>query len=338
MLQFLNKSLKSSNTFQLDVIADRVIELSDKADLSAAIADLSSSEGKRMILGGGSNVLFSGDYNGTVLLNRLKGIEVTGEDEEHYLITSASGVNWDDFVETSVKNDWYGLENLSLIPGTVGAAPIQNIGAYGQEAGNLIESVTSYDILNRTTFTLTGAQCRFGYRTSIFKNELKGRVFIINVTFRLRKHFTPILGYRDVAIRFEERESDGILAAEVREAVIEIRKAKLPNPAEIGNAGSFFKNPEISTAKFTALKQKHPGIPAYPIGNVVKIPAGWLIQEAGWKGRRYKNCGTYPKQALVLVNYGDAHPSELLELKEMIKTDVMEKFSIKIEEEVNIID
>jgi len=338
MLQFLKKSLKANNTFRLEITADTVIELTDQAGLSDVFHELSSSGSKFLILGGGSNVLFSGDYHGTVLLNQLKGIEVIGENETYYLIKAASGENWDDFVETTVKNHWFGLENLSLIPGTVGAAPIQNIGAYGQEAGILIESVTYYDIPSGTIFSLPGNECRFGYRNSIFKQDLKGRILIMSVTFRLSKRFTPLLGYRDVAARFEGRSPEGILAEEVREAVIAIRKSKLPDPEVIGNAGSFFKNPEISATKFKALKQKYPGIPAYQVNNRVKIPAGWLIQEAGWRGRRHKNCGTYQNQALVLVNYGGAQPSELLELKDLIKADVREKFSVILEEEVNIID
>lgn len=337
MLQFLNKSLKPHNTFQLEVSAQKVIELSEISEVSSVITDLLSSGERFLILGGGSNVLFSGDFEGTVLINRLKGIEIILEDEDFYLISAASGENWDNFVETAVQNGWHGLENLSLIPGTVGAAPIQNIGAYGQEVGNFIESVTYYDIPGGRFFTLPGGECKFAYRNSIFKQELKGRFLIVSVTFKLSKKFIPQLGYKDVASRFEERPVEGISANEVRQAVIEVRKAKLPDPAELGNAGSFFKNPEIPASDFAALKLKYPELPGYPHGSNVKLAAGWLIQEAGWKGKRYKNCGTYPKQALVLVNYGNAHPSEILELKEMIKKDVQEKFSVQLEEEVNII-
>lgn len=337
MLQFLKKSLKANNTFQLDVTADRVIVLEDQTDIHAAVSLISSERSKFMILGGGSNVLFSGDYSGTILHNRLKGIALTGESDDHYLVRAASGEVWDDFVEISVKKGWFGLENLSLIPGTVGAAPLQNIGAYGQEAGNLIDSVTFYDFVDDKNLSISGSECGFGYRESIFKRELKGRVFITGVTFKLDKKFKPLLGYKDVSARFTGRPETEIAASEVRQAIIEIRKAKLPDPALLGNAGSFFKNPEVSVEEYNALSEKHPGLPGYQIGERVKLSAGWLIQEAGWKGKKYKNCGTYSNQALVLVNYGDAHPKEILELKEMIKADVLQKFSVYLEEEVNII-
>ncbi|MCK6615594.1 MAG: UDP-N-acetylmuramate dehydrogenase [Ignavibacteriaceae bacterium] len=338
MLHYLKKSLKDYNSFQLDVTADELIILSEVNEVISEVKRLTAHKRNFVILGGGSNVLFSADYNGTVLINRLKGVSVITEPDGDFLITVSSGEDWDAFVQTAVENGWYGLENLSLIPGTVGASPIQNIGAYGQEAGNFIHSVTYLDLLSKEIITLNKESCRFGYRNSIFKQELKGRFFIISVTFRLQKRFTPVLNYADLANRFKRKETSDISAQEVRNSVIEIRRSKLPDPKEIGNAGSFFKNPEIRLSEFNVLKEKFPEIPGFIKGDWVKVPAGWLIQETGWRGKRYKNTGTYQKQALVLINYGSAAPEELIELKNLIKKDVLDKFSLELEEEVNIIE
>ncbi len=328
-----NQSLYGLNTFGIRETADAVLSLTDPAELSrlrpgALAAPL-------RVMGGGSNILLTGPVRGTVLLNRIHGIRVEREDPEHVWLRAGAGEIWHDLVVYAIANGWGGIENLALIPGTVGASPIQNIGAYGVEVRDTIESVRFWDLETGAFGELDNAGCRFGYRDSIFKQELRNRVVVCSVLFRLTK--APVLNTAYGAIR-EELDQMGQEAnvVSVAQAVINIRRSKLPDPAVTGNAGSFFKNPVIGIAEFEALKAQHPGIPSYAAPEGVKIPAGWLIEQGGWKGRRIGDAGVHPAQALVLVNYGQATGHQILELSAAIMEDVRTRFGITLEREVQI--
>lgn len=291
-----------------------------------------------LILGGGSNLLFIKDYEGLVIHVDLKGIEVIEEDNSSVTIKAAAGEIWHDLVLMAVSNNWAGIENLSLIPGSVGAAPIQNIGAYGVE---LKDTFISLEALERSTAkvqTFTKEECKFGYRDSIFKNEAKGNYIITSVQLRLQKNGKPTLEYKALKEYLSEREIDNPSIREVSNAVIAIRQSKLPDPDEIGNTGSFFKNPVISAAQFKQLEAEYPTIPSYKISEThIKVPAGWLIEQAGWKGKRKGDAGVHSKQALVLVNHGNATGEEIWNLAHAIQLSVSEKFNISLTPEVNII-
>lgn len=326
-------SLKSWNTFGIDVSAAYYTEVNSLNDLM----ELSAPRYKRYVLGGGSNLLLTAPIDGLVIRNCLKGMEVLKEDEVHVWLKVSSGEVWHHLVMHCIDKGWGGIENLALIPGTVGAAPIQNIGAYGVEVKNHISEVAYWDWEQRMLTTIEIEACHFGYRDSIFKHELKDNVFITAVTFVLDKH--PQINASYGAIE-QELKNQGITKPTVKdiaEAVIRIRRSKLPDPAEIGNAGSFFKNPVVSTAKFEELKKDHEHTPFYPANNgEVKIPAGWLIESCGWKGYRTGNVGVHAQQALVLVNYGNATGKEIWELSEMIVASVNERFGILLEREVGV--
>lgn len=337
MKEYLQHPLKNLHTFALDVSCKRYLELEHYTEISSVFNEFEREREKYLILGGGSNILFSTDYSGTILKNSLRGIEVIRENEKEIIVKAASGENWDSFVETAVNNGWYGIENLSLIPGTVGAAPIQNIGAYGQEVGDVIESVEVYLIDEQTEITLKAKQCEFGYRESIFKHDLRDKAFITAVNFKLQKRYKPNLRYKDVAAVFNKRNFDDVSAQEVREAVISIRRKKLPDPQVIGNAGSFFKNPVVSAIQYKDLKRHHPDLMGYETGDEVKLAAAWLIDKLGWKGKRKGGAGVHDKQALVLVNHGNAKPQEVLELKNEIQKSVDEYFGVELQEEVNVV-
>jgi len=286
-----------------------------------------------LIIGGGSNLLFTKDYDGVVIRPLLKGIDIIEENEDHIWIKAAAGEVWDEFVEWCVESGYGGLENLSYIPGMVGASPIQNIGAYGVEAMDLIDEVEFFVISNRERVVLKNKDCRFAYRDSIFKHELKNDFILTSVTYKLDKKPIAKLNYVDLQQHFLNQENVSI--KEVREAVIEIRKQKLPEPSETGNAGSFFKNPIVPKQKFNDLQSSFPQIPFYKIDDDhVKIPAGWMIDQCGLKGYRKGDAGVHEKQALVLVNHGNATGNEIVELALMVKKKVAEKFGIEIETEV----
>jgi len=328
-------SLKPYNTFGIDVYADKIVGLHTQADISEAV-DMGYFRGPHVILGGGSNVLFTRPVQGTVLLNRLKGIHVLKEDDLHIYIEAASGEVWHDVVMFAVDRGWGGIENLSLIPGTVGAAPMQNIGAYGVELTQVFAHLTAVDLQNGMERRFEHADCRFGYRESVFKNLLKGKYFIASVCLRLEKY--PVLNTSYGAIR-EVLEKNNVVSPTVKDisdAVIAIRRSKLPDPAITGNAGSFFKNPELTLEAFTLIRQNFPAIPSYPAGDKIKIPAGWMIEQCGWKGYRKGDAGVHPLQALVLVNYGSASGAEITHLAQEIQTSVLEKFGVQIIPEVNI--
>ncbi len=328
--------LKSKNTFGLDIKSRFFVEASIADKISFSLNYASYNELPIMILGGGSNVLFTKDYEGLIIRPTIQGIEVTEDAPETVTIRVGAGVNWDNLVEWSVSRGLGGLENLSYIPGDVGASPIQNIGAYGVEAKDTIVKVEALNIISKKMVELTNAECQFDYRNSIFKGELRHRVVVTHVHFKLSKKPTLITHYGNLDEEIEKLGERTIQT--VRNAVIKIRKQKLPEPTEIGNAGSFFKNPLVKTSVFETLKSKYDKVPSFPASeNHVKIPAGWLIEQCGWKGKKVGNCGVHQNQALVLVNYGEAKGSEILNLAHQIQKSVTDQFGIELELEVNII-
>lgn len=332
-----NFSLKAYNSFGIDIKAAFFGELHSENDLQQCIADGLFKE-KVLILGGGTNMLFTRDFPGVVLQNNLKGISVVSETGQSVLIRAAGGEIWHSLVEYSVAKNWGGIENLSLIPGTVGAAPMQNIGAYGSEVKDVIDSVHTIEIGSLRECVFTNEECKFGYRESVFKNELKNKHVITGVTFRLNKNPDFNIGYGAIKEELNNEPDISLSIKKISDAVIRIRKSKLPDPAVTGNAGSFFKNPEVTKQQASDLKNKFPGIVSYPVNEEKdKLAAGWLIENAGWKGYSEKNCGVHKLQALVLVNYGGAAGEEIYELSEKIIRSVNEKFGVKLEREVNIL-
>lgn len=336
-----NVSLKPYNTFGIHANARYWAEIQDPADLQTLLHLNEYVAVPKLILGGGSNLLLTGDVEGMVIRMNIQGIELVRQDERHYWVKAGAGVNWHEFVMYCVKRGYAGLENLSLIPGTVGAAPMQNIGAYGVEIEQVFESL---EALNRQTGeirTFTHAECQFGYRESVFKHELRDQYIITSVTFQLDKTPTFHTTYGAIAETLAEMGvTDETLSIKaVSDAVIRIRRSKLPDPAEIGNAGSFFKNPEIPKEQFEALRQEWPDMPGYPLADTdrVKVPAGWLIERCGWKGYRTGDAGVHARQALVLVNYGKATGHEILALAHEVQRSVGEKFGISINPEVNLV-
>jgi UDP-N-acetylmuramate dehydrogenase len=326
--------LQSLNTFGIKAHAEYFSSFSSKEEL---IELLGKTQKPLTILGGGSNILLTKDISGTVLKNEISEIEITHEDNDSLTVKVGGGVVWHDFVMWSIEHNLGGIENLSLIPGSVGAAPMQNIGAYGVEIKSVFEELEAVHIDNKTVKTFSNADCQFAYRYSIFKGELKGQYIICHVTFKLSKH--PQFNTSYGAIEEELKAMGASKSLEsVSQAVINIRQRKLPNPKDIGNSGSFFKNPTIPKAKFEQLKTQFPNIVGYPNGEQsVKVAAGWLIDHAGWKGYRKGDAGVHKNQALVLVNYGTAQGNEILTLSKDIQKSIQETFGIELEAEVNII-
>jgi UDP-N-acetylmuramate dehydrogenase len=291
-----------------------------------------------LIIGGGSNLLFTKDFPGLVLRNEMKGIQLIAEDEDSYLVKAAAGENWHSFVSFCLSHHYYGIENLSLIPGTVGAAPIQNIGAYGVELKDVFHSLVALDLETGKEMTFSNDDCAFGYRDSIFKGRYKGQLVIISVSFRLKKIPNLAIDYGAIREELVNKQVVNITPESISQAIIQIRQSKLPDPLVLGNAGSFFKNPVITKEAFQSLLSKYPSLPGYQTGeDTYKIPAGWLIEVCGWKGYRKDDAGCYQKQALVLVNYGKASGKEIFDLSESIIQSVAQKFSIVLEREVNIL-
>ncbi|MDR9456525.1 MAG: UDP-N-acetylmuramate dehydrogenase [Salegentibacter sp.] len=331
-----NISLKNYNTFGIDVNAKKFISVSSSEELRKVLQQTYASE--IFILGGGSNVLLTRDINKTVLHIGLTGRQIISETENEVVVEANAGENWHQFVLWTLEHDFGGLENLSLIPGNVGTAPIQNIGAYGVELKDVFESCTAIRIQTLEEINFKPEDCEFGYRNSVFKQRLKGEYIITSVRFRLSKTQHKLhTGYgaiNDWLIR-EKITKPGI--KDISNAVIAIRQSKLPDPRVLGNSGSFFKNPVIRREEYLKLQEKFPGIPSYPIDeNLVKVPAGWLIDKAGLKGYRRGDAGVHQNQALVLVNYGEATGEELLDLSYEIKNQIYSEFGIKLEAEVNI--
>ena len=333
-----NVSLKPYNTFGIDATAKYFVEVASIEQLQAILQNPEYQGIERLILGGGSNLLLTKDFDGIVIKISIKGIEKFNEDDESIWLKVGAGEVWHDLVMYCVNHGYAGVENLSLIPGTVGAAPMQNIGAYGIEIKEVFESLEAIEIKTGKSRIFTKDECHFGYRESIFKHAAKGEYIIVNVNFKLSK--TPVYHVEYGAIKDTLAEM-GITQLSIKaisEAVISIRQSKLPNPAEIGNAGSFFKNPEIPKAQFDLLKEQFPAIPSYPVNEqTVKVPAGWLIEQAGWKGQRFGNIGVHAKQALVLVNFGGGKGNEIKELSQKIQDSIKEKFGIQLHAEVNFV-
>jgi len=329
-----NVSLKDYNTFGIDVKA-RWLSSFDSQDALPEM--LEARPGPLLILGGGSNILLTRDFDGLVLRNGIKGIGVVREDAQYVYVRVGAGENWHGFVQYALERGWAGVENLSLIPGNVGAAPMQNIGAYGVELKEVFYELSAYHLEEKKVYTFSLNDCEFGYRESVFKRRYKGQFVILDVTFRLYK--VPRLHTEYGAIR-EELEKMGVgelTIQAVAEAVVRIRRSKLPDPAEIGNAGSFFKNPTVTALKFEELRGAFPDIVGYPGPSGVKLAAGWLIEQCGWKGYRKGDAGCHDRQALVLVNYGHAGGREIYDLSEEILQSVKVKFGVELEREVNII-
>lgn len=332
-----NKSLKNYNTFGLDVKADFFTSVHSIDELIAVLRDDHFSQIKKMFLGGGSNVLLTKDFQGLIIHNCLKGIEVVNRDENFVLVKAASGEGWHDFVLYCIDNGFGGVENMSLIPGSVGAGPMQNIGAYGVEMKDVFCELEALNLSTLQLEKFSNADCKFGYRESVFKNEKKNQYFITSVTFHL--NLNPIVNttYGAIQQQLQSMNVENPTIKNVSDAVIAIRSSKLPNPAVLGNSGSFFKNPEVSVNEYERLKNEFPNVTAYPIKNGYKLAAGWLIEQCGWKGKVVGNCGSHKDQALVLVNYGNASGDEIYQLAMSIQQSVLDKFQVTIIPEVNIV-
>jgi UDP-N-acetylmuramate dehydrogenase len=331
-----NFPLKDLNTFGVRANARYYAAFDSIASLNEILAAYSSQP--LLILGGGSNVLLTKDFDGLVLKNDIRGIAKVAEDEEFVFVRAGAGENWHQFVLNTIEKGWGGLENLSLIPGCVGASPMQNIGAYGVEIKDVFEQLTAFHLEERSNYTFRAQACEFGYRESVFKRKYKGQFVIAEVTFKLRKN--PVLNttYGAIASELKARGIDHPTIRDVSDVVISIRQSKLPDPKETGNAGSFFKNPSVNIPQFNQLKEQYPAIVAYANADgTMKLAAGWLIEQAGWKGYREGDAGVHAKQALVLVNHGNATGAEILALSEKIITSVKEKFDVELEREVNIV-
>ena len=330
-----NHPLKELNSFHVDEQADRIICFDQKEDLNSIFAEGCAPE-KWYVLGGGNNILFTQRFDGTLIKPAGKQITIKAQFDDSTIVEAEAGVEWDDLVAWSVEHNLWGAENLSLIPGTVGAAPVQNIGAYGAEVKDVIERVHYFSVEDRKHHTIGNIECGFAYRDSIFKREFKGKTVITSVEFRLNKFPNPNLGYGDLAKEVEAR--GGATLQNIREAVCAIRQSKLPDTAVLGNAGSFFKNPIVSKQIGEQLKQEYENMPLYMVTeNTCKLAAGWLIDRSGLKGYRQGNVGVHERQALVLVNFGDATGTEVIALSELVRETVKEKFGITIDPEVNIL-
>lgn len=334
-----NASLKQFNTFGLDAHCAYLSKIRHKEDLFQILERVSAS--RLFLLGGGSNILLPNFLDAWVAKIENTQLNILEDHPDSITVTVGAGWNWHAFVLHCLENDWGGLENLSLIPGTVGAAPIQNIGAYGVEVEQWIVEVSGVDLKTGEEKVFSKEQCQFGYRDSIFKNTLKGKIAITDVTLKLPKigTYTPNTSYGSIAKHLSDQQiTDPPHPREVSRAVVAIRRSKLPNPSELGNAGSFFKNPIVSNSKKSEIEQKHPSLPHYPMSeDLVKIPAGWLIEQCGWKGKKIGNVGCYHQQALVIIHTGGGNANEILHFAREIQKSVAQEFGIQLEPEVNII-
>lgn len=333
-----NFSLRNLNTFGLESSASFFAEVSSVEELTAILRDPVWQQTPKFILGGGSNVLFTQNVDALVIHPAITGIDKIKEDEDHIWLKVGAGENWHGFVMYCVEHNYGGVENLSLIPGTVGAAPMQNIGAYGVEIKDVVESVETVSIEEGQKKIFSNEECAFGYRESVFKKALKNQFIVTGVTFVLNKKPVINVGYGDVQKTLAEMNVSDPTIADVSQAIITIRRSKLPDPAQIGNAGSFFKNPEIPLEQYNPLKNAFPEMPGYPVNDtMVKVPAGWLIEQAGWKGYRQGAIGVHQKQALVLVNYGGGNGNDIRQLAATIQDSVEAKYGIRLSPEVNFV-
>jgi len=340
MKHYTDYSLKSLHTFGMDVRTAHFVEYTSVDELEALLVRIQSEWETLpwLHMGGGSNLLFTSDYyQGVILHSAIKGWQVVDEDEECVHLRVGAGVVWDELVAYTVAQGWGGMENLSLIPGEVGASAVQNIGAYGMEAKDLIETVDTIEIATGTSRTFTCEECGYAYRQSVFKSALKGKFVVTHVTYRLQKNPVFHLDYGNIRAELE-RMGEGISLDTIRRAVIRIRESKLPDPQVMGNAGSFFMNPIVPRAVMEHIREAYPQMPFYEVDTErVKIPAGWMIEQCGWKGRALGRAAVHDKQALVLVNLGGATGREIIALSDAVRHDVKEKFGVDIHPEVNFI-
>lgn len=334
-----NYSLKELNTFGINALAKYFGTFSNLNELAEALEHQPINQSTdQLILGGGSNILFTKDFDGLVLKNEIAGIEKANEDAEHVFIRAGAGVDWHRFVLYCIENNLAGAENLSLIPGSVGASPMQNIGAYGVEIKDIFYELEAYSIHDKKLVTFSKADCEFGYRESVFKNKFRNQFVIISVTYRLNKIPKFNTSYGAIEQELSKQGVHDLSIKAISDVVINIRRSKLPDPAVIGNAGSFFKNPTVPNMQFEKLKVQFPAIVGYPVNdNETKLAAGWLIEQCGWKGFRKGDAGCHEKQALVLVNYGNASGYEILHLSEKIIDSVKMMFDVELHREVNIV-
>lgn len=332
-----NISLKPYNTFGIDAKAKHFVSVVNIEDLKQVLS--LKAYPNTLILGGGSNMLLTKDFNGLVIHINIKGIETVSENDESVIVKAHAGENWHEFVLYCINNDFGGIENLSLIPGNVGTSPIQNIGAYGVELKDCFESCEALSLETKTLQSFSKSDCNFDYRNSIFKQDAKGKFIITSVNFKLTKTNHKLnINYGAITSQLELMNVTNPTIQDISKAVISIRESKLPNPKKIGNSGSFFKNPVILKTHYNTLIENFKDIPSYPVSDTeVKVPAGWLIEKAGFKGKRFGDYGVHKNQALVLVNYGNAKGKDILNLSKLIQKTVHRLFGISIEAEVNIL-
>ena len=337
MKDFRNYSLLAHNTFGIDAKCSRFVEYTSVEEALQLVASLTDADLPLLILGGGSNLLLTGDYAGTVLHSAIKGIELMGDEEDSVFLKCGSGEVFDDVVAYAVEHGYHGAENLSIIPGEVGASAVQNIGAYGVEAKDIIYKVEAVEIASGKIIVFSNAECEYSYRQSKFKHEWKDKYLVTHVTYRLSKAFVPDLDYGNIRASLAAKNILNPTAQQLRDVIIEIRNAKLPDPKVQGNAGSFFMNPVVGRDKYEELAAQFPHMPHYTIDeHHEKIPAGWMIDQCGWKGKSLGKAGVHDKQALVLVNRGGATGQEVMHLCDVIRKDVKNKFGIEIHPEVNV--
>lgn len=337
MRDYLNFNLKAYNTFGIDAMCRRFVEFETAEEAASFFSRFSSDGEPLLIIGGGSNLLLTADFPGTVLRSAIKGINPR-EDVDSVVLRCGSGERWDDVVAYCVDKGWHGAENLSLIPGDVGASAVQNIGAYGAEIKEILLEVEAIEIATGNFVRFSNADCAYAYRDSRFKHDWRDRFFITAVTYRFEKTFHPLLEYGNIRQKLQAMGIDHPTASQLRQTIIDIRNEKLPDVTIEGNAGSFFVNPVVNRAKYLELEAAYPGMPHYTIDEQhEKIPAGWLIEQCGWKGRTMGRAGVHSRQALVLVNKGGASGQEVLRLCRAVQADVLQRFGIEIHSEVNIV-
>ena len=338
MKDLRNHSLLAHNTFGIEACCRRFVEFDTTEELQAFASMLTQADEPLLVVGAGSNLLLTGDFNGTVLHSAIRGMTLVEENDNDVTVRVGSGETWDDVVEACVAHGWYGTENLSLIPGEAGASAVQNIGAYGAEVKDIIYKVEAVELKSGRMVTIYGSDCGYGYRKSKFKSEWAGRYMITHVTYRLSKTFTPNTGYGNIQSEMERRSISNPTPQQLRQTIIDIRREKLPDPEVEGNAGSFFMNPVVSTDVYEHLAKEYPDMPHYTVdASRVKIPAAWMIDRCGWKGRTMGPAGVHDRQPLVLVNRGGAKGNDIVALCRSIQNDVREKFGIDIHPEVNIV-
>jgi UDP-N-acetylmuramate dehydrogenase len=331
-----NIPLKEFNTFGIQSIAKRFSRFSNKEELDEILRQRNNDS--LLVLGGGSNILFTKDYDGLVIRNEIKGFEIIEASDEVVIVKSGAGEVWHEFVLNCIDHDFGGIENLSLIPGSVGASPMQNIGAYGIEIKDVFHSLEAYEINTGKIKSFNHSECKFGYRESVFKRELKDQFIILSVSFKLTKNHQINSSYGAINTELEEQGIKKPSIKDISNAVIAIRSSKLPNPKEIGNAGSFFKNPVVDIEVLREIQKNYESAPNYPAREgKVKLAAGWLIEQAGWKGKTISTYGVHKNQALVLVNYSDSQGSDIFNLSTQIISDIHSKFGVELEREVNIL-